>query len=131
MCFARFVSVCAGVRRARSSLVCCVIMVAGTVATPGTMEEAVAFQLEAFLALEGDDEQCVGVLSRVVSSWLVALFSQAGDGGSEGIEEWWHYDGKAVCEIAADGFERFVVGLDGADSGWSLCGDTRSLGQAA
>ena len=70
MCFARFVSVLAGVRRARSSLVCCVIMVAGTVAAHGTMEEAVAFQLEAFLALEGDDEQYVR--GFVLRSWLVA-----------------------------------------------------------
>ena len=100
-------------------------------AAPGTMEEAVAFQLEAFLALEGDDEQCVRGFACVCSSLHVALFSQAGDGGREGVEDGRHNDGEAVRKTAAVGFEHFVVGLDGADSGGSLCGDTRSLGQAA
>ena len=48
-------------------------MVAGTMAAPGTMAEAVAFQLEAFLALEGDDEQYVRGFA--LRSWLVACFA--------------------------------------------------------
>ena len=100
-------------------------------AAPGTMEEAAAFQLEAFLALEGDDEQYVRGFALCVGSLHVALFSQAGDGGREGVEEWWHNDGEAVRKTAAVGFEHNAGELVGGDGGWSLRGDTRSLGQAS
>ena len=106
-------------------------MVAQTMTAPGTMAEAVAFPLDGFLALEGDDEQYDCVCVAYYFLCMQCCVSQAGNGGREGVEGGRHNDGKAVRKTAPVGFEHNAGGLVGGDGGWSLRGDTRSPGQAS